>query len=176
MKSKGRIILLGMMASGKSTIGKILAEELSCSFVDIDEYIEKQTNMTVHKIFKEQGEEYFRQLEHQCLNEFKDHDNIVIASGGGIIAKENSRTLIKNYYTSVYINVSIDELEKRLSSKEEIAKRPLLCQGNVQEKLEYFIKKRAKLYNMADIILNPIEIAFKSPYIIACIIKERLCD
>ncbi|MBQ3420901.1 MAG: AAA family ATPase, partial [Romboutsia sp.] len=86
-----RIILIGFMGVGKTTIGKIIAKKLKLNFVDMDNYIEKREGKSISKIFEAYGEQHFRKLESESLKDLIKSDNIVISTGGGIVTtKENS--------------------------------------------------------------------------------------
>jgi len=115
------IVLIGFMGSGKTTVGKVLARKLYKEFKDVDTIIEKEQNLSVSQIFKEKGEEYFRNLEQKCINELAKKTGQVIATGGGlpIHSTISEKSLI------VYINADFDVILGRLPKKER-DKRPLL--------------------------------------------------
>lgn len=115
------VVLIGFMGSGKTTIGKSLARQLHKKFVDVDTVIEKEQNSSVTDIFKNKGEEYFRDLEQKCINELTAKTGQIIATGGGlpIYSTIAEKSLIIN------IDADFDVILGRLSSKER-DKRPLL--------------------------------------------------
>jgi len=112
MKSKKNLVLLGMMGSGKSTIGRILAKKLNLEFFDIDQIIENKTKMQIPKIFEEQGEISFRKIEEKITLKFLNTKNSVISLGGGAFLNSairkktilTSKTFWLNYNSSILIN------------------------------------------------------------------------
>ena len=91
MEDGMKIYLIGMMGSGKSTLGIELAKRLNYRFIDMDSYIEDETKMTIKDIFKTYGEAWFREYEKKVLNDFFKMDDLVIATGGGIIKNKNNK-------------------------------------------------------------------------------------
>lgn len=146
-----KIVLLGYMGSGKSTIGKILASKLQIPFYDLDEYIENKQQKSIKSIFETKGEIFFRKIEHQYLNELLNNDEeIVISLGGGTPCYANNYLHFKkNNVLSFYLKTSIKTLANRLKS--ETSQRPLL--NSTEENLETFIAKhlfdRSFFYNKA---------------------------
>ena len=140
------------MGSGKSTIGKLLAEKLRMDFIDFDNHIEQATGKTITEIFDTEGEEKFRTLEHQHLKKLLNKDNVVISLGGGTPCFHNNIELINKNGVSVYIEVSVDVLVKRLSKGK--TKRPLIRDVHEVD-LKYFIEtnleKRLPIYRQAHI-------------------------
>ncbi|HQN27844.1 MAG TPA: shikimate kinase, partial [Mesotoga sp.] len=94
-----RVFLVGMMGSGKSTIGKILSSVLDLEFVDMDSEIEARSGKTVEKIFESEGEEVFRKLESNLLKELVRKDGIVVSTGGGIVLDSGNRRTLKEENT-----------------------------------------------------------------------------
>jgi shikimate kinase/3-dehydroquinate synthase len=94
-----RIFLVGMMGSGKSTIGKRVSEVLDLQFIDMDEEIERREGRSVRRIFEEDGEEYFRLKEKELLRELVERDNVVVATGGGVVIDPENRELLKKEKT-----------------------------------------------------------------------------
>ena len=124
-----RIYLIGMPGSGKSSLGKVLASKLNYEFIDMDIYIEQKAGMFIDEIFESYGEAYFRDLERNVLNDFNNMDNVIIATGGGVIKNKNNKKLMNGI--CLYLEVALDELEKRLSKSE--IERPLLKKYSVLE-------------------------------------------
>jgi len=147
------------MASGKSTIGLILANTLGWDFYDIDKVIEKKTGKSVKKIFADEGEQYFRELETKTLSELTNLQDCIIALGGGTIVSEVNLKIIKNSGFLVYLETSPEEAYRRLRFKRD---RPvLLFEGKNEPTKEEFInkiksilEKRIEYYNQADIKIN----------------------
>ena len=143
--------LIGMMGSGKSTVGKLLAKKLETPFLDLDHYIEVKNNKSINDIFKEKGENYFRQLETNALSEIKDSE-IVVACGGGIILNHENRKKISSNGKVVFLKASISSLIKRLLSNKD---RPLLNDKNIGNELIKIWNERKNYYNeTAEITIN----------------------
>lgn len=147
-----KIVLLGYMGSGKTTIGKMVAKALDFKFLDLDEYIETSEKKSVNEIFSEKGEVYFRKKENQYLNEILAiNENIVLSVGGGTPCFGTNMTDINNATkNSFYIRVSISELVSRLASQK--AKRPLIAYLSDEELPEFIAKhlfERSYFYNQA---------------------------
>ncbi|MDA9628856.1 (d)CMP kinase, partial [Pelagibacteraceae bacterium] len=116
INNKLNISLCGMMGSGKSAIGKILANRLDYNFIDVDKMIEISAGKIIKKIFEEDGEEYFRDLEEKItINILKHKETIVSLGGGAIINNKIRRSIKKNSY-NIYLNVNVDILTKRLQN------------------------------------------------------------
>ena len=124
-----RLILIGPMASGKSTIGRKLSKRLNIDFIDIDENIEKSAGASISWIFDIEGEESFRERESKELMKVLNSDNCVIATGGGVVlSKENRNNLKKG--TVIYLETSIQtQLERTLNDQ----KSPLLLKSDDKE-------------------------------------------
>jgi shikimate kinase len=155
-----RIYLIGFMASGKSTLGKELAEQLGCEFIDMDEEIEKEENLSISKIFEIKGEKFFREKETDFLKQLVQRNNIIIATGGGTPCFNDNMEQIKHSGISVYLKLKPEEIVLRLN-KEETSKRPLMAKLNENEKLEYVktkLNEREPHYNNADIVVDAAEI------------------
>ena len=147
-----KIILLGYMGCGKSTIEKLLAKTTSISYLDLDEIIEKQENSSVKKLFSDKGEIYFRKLEHQILSELiHNHDSFILSLGGGTPCYFNNHELLKdNNVISIYLNASVTTLYNRLLHSNE--QRPLIADKNPEEMKEFIAKNlfdRSYYYNQA---------------------------
>ena len=143
--------LIGMMGSGKSTVGKLLAKKLETPFLDLDHYIEVKNNKSINDIFKEKGENYFRQLETNALSEIKG-SKIVVACGGGIILNHENRKKISSNGKVVFLKASISSLIKRLLSNKD---RPLLNDKNIENELIKIWNERKNYYNeTAEITIN----------------------
>ncbi len=149
------VILIGYMASGKSTIGKILAEKLHYDFIDLDSYIESNEGISVQNIFKNKGEIYFRKLETLFLNEIIDKkNNVVLSLGGGTPCYGKNMSIIQNasHVKSFYLKASISFLVNRLKTRK--SKRPLIAHLETEEELTEFIGKhlfeRAPYYEQAE--------------------------
>ena len=132
-----RLILIGPMASGKSTIGKKLSKRLNLDFVDIDEEVEKSAGVSISWIFDVEGEKKFRERESKELIKYLNTENLVVATGGGVILNEENRNNLKKG-TVIYLEASIQtQLERTLNDK----KRPLLINSDNKEQTLIELKK-----------------------------------
>lgn len=148
------IYLIGMPSSGKSTLGKVLARELGYSFTDMDKLIETREQKTISEIFSNQGEAHFRELEKKTLISFQPNQSMVIATGGGVPCFNSNMDFIKLNGVSIFLNVELDDLAKRLY-KAQGNNRPLLDKSQSEEAVIQSIKKtyeeRVPFYKQADI-------------------------
>ena len=135
-----KIVLLGYMASGKSTIGKRLSKKLSLRFLDLDDYIVEKEKMSISKIFEIKGEVYFRLIEHKYLKEILENDeNFILALGGGTPCYANNMDEInKNDTLSIYLQGSTPTMIERLIKKK--SKRPLIASLG-DDKIPEFVAK-----------------------------------
>lgn len=147
-----KIILVGYMAVGKSTIGKMLAEKRQIKWLDLDKIIEETNKMSVAAIFKEKGEIFFRRQEHQELKALlESEESLIISTGGGTPCYANNHLLLtgKNV-VSIYLKASIEELFERLKSNS--GERPLVAHQTEEELKEFIAKNlfdRSYFYNQA---------------------------
>ena len=153
------IVLIGYMASGKSTIGRILSSKLNYRFIDLDDFIESKENLPISEIFKTKGEIYFRKLESEYLNLLiNEYDDVVLSLGGGTPCYGDNMGLILNSkkLTSIYLKASIPTITKRLIN--EKAKRPLVAHLKSEMEISEFIGKhlfeRSYYYNQANFTLT----------------------
>ena len=150
MKSKKNLVLVGMMGSGKSTIGYLLSKKLKLKFLDIDNLIEKEMNMTIKEIFQEKGEKYFRNLEEKITIKYLNLKNSVISLGGGAFNNQIIRNeVIKNNF-SFWLNCSNSVLISRIKKN---TKRPIANKLNII-KFEELMNKRSKIYSKANFKIN----------------------
>lgn len=145
-----KIALIGMMGSGKSTIGKKLADKLGYKFIDTDKLIEDNEGQSITKIFKNNGEDHFRVLETEALKKAVDLDSVVIATGGGIVEREENIVLLKEKCWNILLYESPDFLAEKLSEKN----RPLLEGRNKRETLnKLFQDRKNSYYEASDIVV-----------------------
>ena len=148
------VILVGMMSSGKSTLGKKLARLLNYRFVDLDKLIEKDQQSDIPTLFAEKGERYFREVESRLLKEQGLQQGIVLASGGGTPCFHDNMTFIKEMGISVFLDVPAASLAKRIRShgKDD---RPILSGAtSLDETLQNKIDERLPFYTQADIVIK----------------------
>jgi len=133
--------LIGMMGSGKSSVGKLLANKLQFSNIDIDKEIEKDEKLSIKEIFEKKGENYFREIESKYL--LRKRKLAVVSCGGGIILNKKNREFLKTSGYTIYLKSSIPTLEKRLLNENG---RPLLSNNNLKETLINIYSNRKTLY------------------------------
>lgn len=163
------IILIGFMGCGKTTFGKWIAKNKRMKFVDTDEIIEKNEQCTINEIFKNRGEEVFRNMETEVIRKLLDTaENSVISAGGGLPVKQINRGLLKELGTVVYLRTPKEELVKRLLND---TSRPLLKGGNIEQKIDTLMGLRKDIYEeTADIIIDTTDREFDKMYEL---IKQR---
>ena len=150
MKSGKNIVFLGMMGSGKTSIGFLLSKKLKLDFYDVDIYIEKKLNMKISEIFKNKGEEFFRKEEERVtLNILKKKKGIIALGGGGFLNKNIRDEVLKNHL-SFWLKLDSDILLDRIKNS---SKRPLTINASNNE-LKNMIKKRSKYYSQALFKIN----------------------
>lgn len=151
---KSSLSLVGFMGSGKTSIGKKISLFFDIPFLDLDEYIEKKLKKNISDIFREKGEEYFRNIETESLREvFLLYPKIVLSTGGGTVLKEENRRILKEKSKVIYLKGEFENLMKHLEDIEEYEKRPLLKKR--KEELYNLWKKRLPLYeSCADIVVE----------------------
>lgn len=170
-----KIVLVGYMASGKSTIGRLLAEKMELPFIDLDDYIEEKENKLIAEIFKLKGEIYFRKQEHFYLKELlSKKDNFVLALGGGTPCYAGNMDLINKCDStkSIYLKFKIPTLVNRLIN--EKSKRPLVAKLNDNDIYEFIAKhlfERSFYYNQSNLGVNGDD---KSASEIICEIEKLL--
>ena len=145
MKSKENLVFLGMMGSGKSSIGSLAAKKLKLNFIDIDKEIEKKNKTTIKKIFEEKGEEFFRKIEEKVTLKKLKLSSTVISLGGGGFTNNNIRKEVLKNHLSFWLNWDSKILLKRIKNSK---KRPLAINSTNNELID-LIKKRSNIYSKA---------------------------
>lgn len=141
------IVLIGMMGSGKTTLGRALATALELDFKDTDKIIEEKAGRPTAEIFTEYGEEKFRKAEMNTIADLLDSRKIqVIATGGGAILNEQTRQRIKTHSLSIWLNADIDTLYNRVSKNQT---RPLLQTDDPKQTLQDLMEARIQFYEQA---------------------------
>jgi shikimate kinase len=148
------IILIGMTGVGKSTIGKLLAKEINYNFIDIDRSIENNCGVDISTIFAIEGEDGFRYREHEELTKALNYHNYVIATGGGIITRNNNFELFLNSQDIlIYLTAELDDIIKRVNYN--LRKRPLLDKINLNSLMHSLYVERSELYKkVATIVID----------------------
>jgi shikimate kinase len=145
MKSKENLVFLGMMGSGKSSIGLLIAKKLKLDFIDIDKEIEKELGQSISKIFETKGEDYFRKFEEKSTLKKLKFNSTVISLGGGAFANKNIRKEVLKNNISFWLNWDYKILLNRIKNSK---KRPLAFNSTENELID-LIKKRSSIYSKA---------------------------
>ncbi len=145
MKSKGNIVFLGMMGSGKSSIGKLVSKELNLNFYDVDILIEEKLNMKIPKIFEIKGEKFFRDFEEKLTIDTLKKKNNVISLGGGAFLNNSVRKEILSNHISFWLSLSGIIIADRIKKS---AKRPIALNLSKQELIK-LNNKRSSIYSKA---------------------------
>lgn len=145
------IYLVGFMGCGKSSVGKLLSKRLEVPPYDVDTTVEKQRGQTIKEIFRNEGEEAFRNYESLAIRQLP-LEHAVVMTGGGAVVREENLLYMKSKGTVVYLKTSFPVLWDRLMKEEEKKKRPLLLTNSREDILELF-DKRSKLYEKSDITI-----------------------
>ena len=147
-----RVILVGPMGAGKSTVGRALAKLLGYAFVDSDEEIERRTGANIPWIFEIEGEQGFRDREQQVITELAERDQVVIATGGGAVLRDANRQTLKQRGLVIYLCASLREQVWRTSHDR---KRPLLAGKNRRAVLSELMALRDPLYReVSDVVVS----------------------
>ena len=145
-KIKENIYLLGPRASGKSTVGKVLAKKLGFKFVDLDKVIVERENASIKSIVNKYGWNYFRELEKQCLLATESLFYSVIATGGGVVLLEDNRCFLQEKNYTFYLKVDIDTLIERLRFSLNRENRPALTNLSLEQEVKQIVLERDDLY------------------------------
>ena len=148
----GNLILVGLMGSGKTTMGRALAKHLGKAFVDSDEEIQQRTGVTIPHIFDIEGETGFRQRETAAIRELVERDDMVLATGGGAVLAEQNRAMLQQSGIVIYLKASVHDLWQRTRHDRN---RPLLQTADPHAKLTELFQQRDPLYlQVADIVMQ----------------------
>jgi shikimate kinase len=144
------LYLVGMMGTGKTTVGRVLATKLGYKFVDTDQIITQVTQQSISQVFEKSGESAFRQIETQVLARVCAYTHLVIATGGGIVLRRENWSYL-HHGLIVWLDAPIELLYTRLNTDET---RPLLQAGDLRTQLETLLQQRQPLYSQADLRVN----------------------
>ena len=156
------------MCSGKTTVGRMLAERLGWDFLDVDEEIERREGMSIPEIFERKGEPYFRDLELRVLRELSERKRVVISTGGGLGANPEALELMKERGLVVWLRVSYEEFIRRCGGDKN---RPLLKLG--EEKLRKLLRERDKVYSRAHLRVEEGELEEAVRFILDKVVPSR---
>lgn len=159
--SELNIIFIGFRGTGKTTIGKMIAQRLGKEFIDADEFLERKQGKAIKDIFAEGGETLFREIEAQIIAELCLLDDRVIATGGGAILREENVRRLKKNGMIIFLDADVDTLYKRIREDAQThQKRPNLTNLNAYEEIEYLLAYRRPLYDrVADFIVNTTQLS-----------------
>ena len=150
MKSNKNIVLIGMMGSGKSSIGKILSKKLNINFIDIDRKIEELESLSISDIFKKNGENYFRKIEEKISLKYLKSENNIISLGGGGFINSSVRKLCQKTCLSFWLNWKNETIINRIYKSK---KRPMV-KNLTKDKINDLIKERSKIYELSNYKIN----------------------
>ena len=160
-----KVFLLGLPGSGKTTLGKQLAERLQRPFIDLDSEIEKDSGCAIQELFSRHGEEYFRDLESRILeSRCKENSDFVMATGGGTPCFRNNLSLILRSGRSLFLDVPVETIASRIHTP-DLSERPLLASlepAALISKLRSMRSERVNYYSKADVVLTGSDITVKS--------------
>ena len=152
MDKPRNVFLIGPMGAGKTTVGKLLADELGLEFLDTDKEIEARTGADIGWIFDVEGEEGFRKREASMLDELTQRNGVLVATGGGVVLREDNRKRLVSRGTVVYLDAPLEQQVERTSRDRN---RPLLQDGEPREILEGMAEERDPLYReVADFVFR----------------------
>ena len=145
------VMLIGLMGSGKTVIGRMLANAYGWDFADSDKQIEDESNLRISDIFDLYGEAKFREMERRIIGQLVGHDNTIISVGGGAYCQPEIRDAAKNCVTTIWLRAQPSELLGRMDN---LSSRPLLAGDNPLAILQKLHKERFDDYNKADIVID----------------------
>ena len=145
MISKENLVFLGMMGSGKSSIGSLVSKKLNIDFIDVDDEIEKQTGLKISKIFENEGEKYFREIEELITLKLLKKNKTVISLGGGAFLNNRIKKEVLDNHISFWLKWDIKTLVNRIQNSQ---KRPIAFKSSKNELID-LIKKRSIVYSKA---------------------------
>jgi len=151
-----KFYLIGLPGSGKSFLGKQLADEMKLTFIDLDAVIEQETGVTIAQLFSEKGEDYFRSLEATALRQQSKEPAFVMACGGGTPCFHDNMKFMNETGKSIFINIPVHEIVRRMSAA-EMQNRPLLAESTpeaLENKLNALLEKRLIFYQSAMITVE----------------------
>jgi shikimate kinase len=137
------LFLVGLMGAGKTTVGKLLAKHLNKQFIDSDHEIEKRTGVKINVIFELEGEDGFRTREESVIDELTRQQDIVLATGGGVVLRESNRLALRSRGTVIYLRANAEDLWRRTRHDRN---RPLLQTENPRARLQELLEQRDVLY------------------------------
>lgn len=159
--ARKNIVLIGFMATGKTAIGRMVAQRLGYRFIDIDEEIEREQKTTITALFRERGEAAFREIESATVRRIAGTEGVVIATGGGAVLRSDNVTALRGNGVLVCLSAEPETILKRTAGS---ADRPLLNVDDPLARIKELLAARQPLYEQADLVVptddrSPVEIA-----------------
>ena len=150
-----KVTLIGMMGTGKSKFGRLVANILNFKFYDVDIVIENKFKSTIKELFSEYGESFFRKIEEETIKTLifkiiENNEKVIISIGGGGFDNKNTRELLLNYTNVIWLNTPVNILVERVGNG---SKRPMI-KGDVRESINKLLRKRTKFYSLSHFQLN----------------------
>jgi shikimate kinase len=145
------IVLIGFMGTGKTCTGRLLAGRLNRPFIDVDKKIEQETGLAISDIFQLYGEDHFRQIEREVISRVARYTNTVIATGGGVVLKQENMVRLKNTGIIISLTASLETILDRTARR---GVRPLLDCEDRAERVAKLLQERASLYMKADYTID----------------------
>jgi shikimate kinase len=152
------IILIGFMGTGKTVVGRRLAERLGLNFIDTDGLIEDTLGMSIERIFEQHGEPYFRKIEKEVVASISRDHGLVVATGGGVVLDGENVANLKRMGTIIHLSAGPDVILERTRSQ---GHRPLLQTEDAKRRIENLLDQRAPLYAVADLEIDTSELGFE---------------
>ena len=148
-----RIALIGLRGAGKTTLGRMLAEDLHTSFIELDQEIEQESGLPLGEIFTLYGQAGYRRIERRCLERvLKEHTHAVIAVGGGVVSEEDTFSLLLSHCHTVWLRAKPDEYMARVLAQGDL--RPMAGHAEAMEDLKHLLSAREPFYRKADAVLD----------------------
>lgn len=148
-RTPSRVFLVGFMASGKTTVGRLLAGELGCPFADTDDLVEQREGRPIHRIFAESGEGQFRRLEWEALQSLEGPDPLVIATGGGLFLGYRQRRFMIEKGRTLWLDIPLDVACRRLEAEPPGSRARPLLQRDDPVALRALFERRRAAYALA---------------------------
>lgn len=156
LKMKKNIYLIGFMGTGKSTVGRLVAEKLGMEFCDTDAMVEAKSGMTISEIFDEMDEEAFRSMETDVLKEITEKRNLVVSTGGGIVVTKGNMEIMRQAGSLITLMASPEQIFERIKDDKG---RPLLQVESPLDEIKKLIFDRAPFYINTDYIVETTEMS-----------------
>jgi shikimate kinase len=166
------VVLIGLMGTGKTTVGKMLARQLNKPFVDVDILIEEKLGMTISEVFDEYGEPYFRKIEKEMISEISKSDDVIVAAGGGAVLDDGNMASLKKMGHLIHLFARSEIILKRIGNQHH---RPLLETADREERVARLLEQRGPYYDRADTMIDTSDLEVKDVVakIIACLQELR---